>query len=462
VRNPPTAAGVTSPALHRSDGCDHRICSGEVTYRIGVLAARALPVVTILLLAPLPGFTEVARAGSLADVASDVGIAQSDQSFNTLVFDYNGDGIQDFLYSPQNDPAGRQLWQGNAGGTFTLVAHLKGSVTTDQHGCTTADFDHNGLPDVYCALGAIHGSREKANPLWLQEPADNTHPTTWWSLDERSGAQDGYGRGYSATRIDANGDGWPDLFVDSFYPRPDGIATPDRLFINLGDDASGNWMGFADEGSASGVEQEEGGRGCDFATDFNGDGKQDIVFCGTNHLFFYRGNGDGTFTDVTAQKLGANINFVSDVRLVNLNPNLDPYPDLIYIRNGQEGVRFGSGSGLFGPPVMTHALTFGRTLDVADLNGDGIPDIYALEANGLPGCSTCLTNYPDYVYLGGKTALGKYTSGLAGTFTLSTPNQDGSGDTVNAIRLPNGRTDMIVGNGANLVNGPLQLWQWQP
>jgi hypothetical protein len=157
---------------------------------------------------------------------------------------------------------------------------------------------------------------------------------------------------------------------------------------------------------------------------------------------------------VTAQKLGTNIAFVSDVRLVDLNG--DGYVDLVYIRNGQEGVRLGSASGLFGPQTLTHALTFGRTLEVADVNGDGIADIYALEANGLPGCTTCLTNYPDYLYLGGKTALGKYTSTLA-----AQADATGSGDTVNAIRV-NGATDLLVGNGANLMNGPLQLLAVQP
>jgi hypothetical protein len=401
--------------------------------------------VVVLLAAP-----SVASASGLQDISSQAGIAQSDQSYNTLVFDANGDGIQDFLYSPQNDKTGRQLWLGNPNGTFTLAAHLKSSLTTDQHSCVTADFDQNGLPDVYCVMGAIYGSREKANPLWLQQPGGS------WSLDETSGAQDPYGRGYSATVIDANGDGWPDLFVDNYFPRPDGIPTPDRLFLNLGDDASGHWLGFADAGPASGVEQEQGDRGCDFTTDFNGDGIPDIVFCGKAHLFFYQGNGDGTFTDVSAQKLNSTTFFVSDAKLVDLNG--DGYPDLVYIRNNQEGVRFGQASGVFKTPTLTHTLTYGRSLEVTDVNGDGIPDIYALEGNGVPGCTNCPTNYPDYLYLGSRTSLGAYQSGTLGTFQT---NATGSGDTVNAIHIGT-QNDLLVGNGANLVNGPLQLFTWQP
>jgi hypothetical protein len=55
---------------------------------------------------------------------------------------------------------------------------------------------------------------------------------------------------------------------------------------------------------------------------------------------------------------------------------------------------------------------------------------------------------------------GKYTSGAGGSGTYQT-DATGSGDSVNAISI-NGRNDLIVGNGANLINGPLQLWGWAP
>ena len=381
------------------------------------------------------------QAASLQDVATQAGIAQSDQSFNTLVFDYNRDGIQDFLFSPQNDTAGRQLWRGNAGGTFTLVTHLKSAVTSDQHGCTSADFDGNGLPDIYCTLGALHGSRTKANPVWLQ-----TSPGVW-KMNLTSGAEDPYGRSYSATTLDANGDGIPDLFVSNLYPRPDGIPTPDELYLGNGDGT------FRDAGAASGVELEQGDRGCDFSTDFNGDGLPDIVFCGHTGVHFYQNNGDGTFTDVSVSKVGSSTFFASDVKLADVNG--DGLLDLVYIRNGQEGVRLGTTSAMFAKASLTHAMTFGRSLEVADVNGDGYLDIYALEGNGVPGCLTCTTNYPDYLYLGGQTAKGVSTSTLAAT--TNTPGQGGSGDTVNAIRV-NGKSELLVGNGANLMKGPLQLF----
>jgi len=403
----------------------------------------AISVVVVL------AYPATAGASGFQDIATQVGVAQSDQSFDTRVFDYNGDGLQDFLYSPQNDTAGRQLWRGNPDGTFTLVTHLRSSLTKDQHACTTADFDHNGLPDIYCVMGAMHSTRTKANPLWLQQ-ADGS-----WKLNEASGAQDPYGRGYSTTALDANGDGWQDLFVDNDHPRADGMPTPNRLFLNRGTDVHGAWLGFADAGPNSGVEFEQGKRGCDFSTDFNGDGHADIVFCGTV-MHFFQNNGDGTFTDVSTQKLGKNGFIATDAKLVDLNG--DRLLDLVFMKNGTEGVRLGTTSGAFAPATLTHPMTYGRAVELADLNGDGILDIYALQGNGTPGCTDCPTNYPDAIYLGAISATGTYSSGVAGTFTTTAT---GSGDTVNAINIK-GHNDVIVGNGANLTSGPLQLWAWTP
>ncbi|MFL6048730.1 MAG: hypothetical protein ACJ738_03050 [Gaiellales bacterium] len=82
-----------------------------------------------------------------------------------------------------------------------------------------------------------------------------------------------------------------------------------------------------------------------------------------------------------------------------------------------------------------------------------------MQGNGAPGCLTCTTNYPDYLYLGG-TVGETYTSGAGVSGTYQT-DAGGSGDTVNAISV-NGHNELIVGNGANLIKGPLQLWGWTP
>jgi hypothetical protein len=385
-----------------------------------------------------------AQAAVVQDDATVAGIAQDSQSFDTLVWDYNLDGIPDFLYSPQNGPldAGRQLWQGNADGTFTHVTNLVGGLTTDQHGCTSGDYDGNGLPDAYCVLGGHYGTRTKANDLFLQ-----ASPGVFVD-DVASGAEDPLGRGYSATTLDANGDGLPDLFVDNKHPRPDGQPSPNRLFLNLGiDPLTGAWLGFADD-SASGLESEQGRRGCDLTADFNYDGRPDIVFCGTGTLRFYQNNGDGTFTDVHAALLGGDF-LVADAELVDVNK--DGFLDLVFVKLSRAAIRFGQADGTFAPPRQFKPLTAGRTVEVTDVNGDGFPDLYLLQGNGPPGCTIidCPINYPDSLYL--NDGFGRFTT------PISVPDAAGSGDTVDAIG-----PRLIVGNGANLTAGPLQLISLNP
>jgi hypothetical protein len=403
-----------------------------------------LAMVTTLAAVAMVAVASPARGSvTVTDNATRAGIAQTVQSFDTAVADYNGDGRQDFLFSPQNGGP-RQLWRQAADGTFQKRLTLRWSASTsDQHGCTWADADQNGLLDVYCTLGAMHANRTKQNNLWMQ-----TKPGTFADEAVAAGVDDAPGRGYSATFFDANNDGWPDLFVDNNFPRPDGLPTPNRLFLNLGEDSGGHWFGFQDQ-PESGLEKEEGGRGCDLATDFNRDGLQDLVFCGKGTVHMYQNNGDGTFTDVHQAYIGAAKWSAADLKFADVNG--DGLRDLVFIRATQVGVRLAKANQtVFLGASQVKTLNAGRMVDVGDFNGDGLLDLYALQGNGAPGCmiSDCPDNHTDYLYPG--TSPGKFST------TPISIDAAGSGDTVNSI-LVAGQLNMIVANGANLTNGPIQL-----
>ena len=396
----------------------------------------------------------------LTDVSAQVGAPPSSQSYSVAPADWNGDGVNDHVLFVQHSGGPALLYQINANGTFTLVQSLdrkavnKRGVTTafevDRHTCRWADFNHDGRQDAYCSLGASNSGPAKSNELWLGQangtlalaPA-TTSPGTGGAPDYAMGAGDPWGRGRGVAVADYNHDGWPDLFLTADHPRSDGKPTPDRLFLNLGDDSRGQWLGFADAPSW-GVDVEEGSRGCDFSTDFNHDGLPDLVFCGNKTLTFYQNTGS-SFTNVTSTLLGPPL-FVADAKIATVNGQ----QALVYVRLGSWGIRYRKPDGTFQRPGTSYPLTVGRAIEVVPSG------IYVLQGNGVPGCRDnkptapkyCPTNYPDYFYPTTGTGLG----------TPVTINAPGHGDDVVALSP----TRLWVSNGADLDRGPTQILDITP
>jgi hypothetical protein len=395
----------------------------------------------------------------LTDVSARVGAPPPSQSYSVAPGDWNGDGVNDHVLFVQHSGGPALLYQINANGTLTLVQSLdrrvvnkRGLTTThevDRHTCRWADFNLDGLQDAYCSLGASNSGPAKSNELWLGQPGGTlalvpavTNPGDH-TLDYAMGAGDPWGRGRGVAVADYNHDGWPDLFLTADHPRSDRVPTPDRLFLNLGDDAKGRWLGFADAPSW-GVDVEEGSRGCDFPTDFNNDGLPDIVFCGSKTLTFYQNTGTG-FTNVTSTLLGARM-FAADAKIATVNGQ----QALVYVRLSSWGIRYRKPDGSFQRPGISHPLTAGRAIEVVPSG------IYVLQGNGVPGCRDakptapkyCPTNYPDYFYPTTGTGLGSPV----------TVNAAGHGDDVVALSP----TRLWVSNGADLDRGPTQILNISP
>ncbi|MFZ0640689.1 MAG: FG-GAP-like repeat-containing protein [Candidatus Acidiferrales bacterium] len=109
--------------------------------------------------------------------------------------------------------------------------------------------------------------------------------------------------------------------------------------------------------------------------DFNGDGKLDWVVAnaGDNSLDLYLGNGDGTAQlPVIIQLLGQ-----SPVALAAADLNGDGKLDLVVAEADSQtiGVLFGNGDGTFQPEVQIPLSASPLAVAIADLNGDGHPDL---------------------------------------------------------------------------------------
>ena len=145
----------------------------------------------------------------------------------------------------------------------------------------------DGLLDIYCSIGAEHGTATKANELWIQQPDQS-----FVDRAEEFGVTDPYGRGRRIAFIDVNHDAYPDLFVGNLYPRQDGVPSPNRLFINQGGTVFRDAKGFG--------LTEEIGAGCAQAADYDGDGWQDLLVCGVGALHLYRNENGRSFRDVSS------------------------------------------------------------------------------------------------------------------------------------------------------------------
>ena len=97
------------------------------------------------------------------DVAAAAGIAEQTATYGAVVADFDATASDD-LFIGRHGRAGRLVL--NRDGRFVDHEPMV-PPDIDRHGCTAADVDGSGLPDLYCAVGGKRGSGLKSNELWL-------------------------------------------------------------------------------------------------------------------------------------------------------------------------------------------------------------------------------------------------------------------------------------------------------
>jgi gliding motility-associated-like protein len=295
--------------------------------------------------------------------------------FDICTCDLNADGKPDIIATKDNDLASDLVIFRNdatprsiTGTSFTSfdknsIAALGVNAQTSHVIC--GDLDNDGKPD----LVAVKGGAEPNRIFTLR----NTSSPALSFVAGPTLLMEGTDRAWRVAMADFNGDGRKDLVVTNTLTN---VATNVYVFENLS--TPGTIAFGSPQKIAVGVETY----GVDLQ-DFDGDGKIDIVTTRFNSagLYFLRNTSSGTISFATPPYVLAAAGTFNSVTSADFNNDgrLDvAVSDLL---NAKVTVYFNQstpGTMSFRPtPLVLTAINRPVGIDVADVNGDGYPDIVA-------------------------------------------------------------------------------------
>jgi hypothetical protein len=361
------------------------------------------------------------------------------KSFGAYPHDYNNDDLRDVLINPHNMTGGARLYRNDGNGRFTPVLEGQfvsrspsGQIRNDRHGCAWGDVNNDGRSDLFCTMGANHGTlTDKANELWIQQSAGG-----FVNKAAAYGVTDPLGVGRGAAFLDVNNDGRLDLFVTN-HTRTDGQASPNRLYINQGGPSFRNAPEYGLDVELGAL---PGNQTCIQVIDFNKDGWHDLLVCGHAGVELYRNDGGTRYADVTTRS-GLTTGAWRHAVMADLNR--DGLLDIAGITGGTSRfiIQLGTGAGTFGAPALRRALTIGRQVGVGDADGNGSQDIYIVQGD----------SNPDILLLNAG-------NGIRFTESPLPKASFGAGQSVVPFdHDQNGTVDMLVMNGYETTLGPIQL-----
>jgi enediyne biosynthesis protein E4 len=297
------------------------------------------------------------RDGTFTDVTAKSGLARPGWVSGAAIGDYNNDGLDDLFltYWDRN-----VLFRNNGDGTFTDVTREAGLILPKPQwstGCTFVDYDRDGHLDLFfnTYVDLDPSGKVPSGCDWRGVPVacgprglppgrcylfHNDGRGRFTDVSRKAGIDAGRACGLTAAAADFDNDGWPDIYVAC-------DSTPSLYYRNLHNGT------FAEEGLERGVAlsedgAEQAGMGLGVG-DYKPDGTLGILktHFADDTSVLYENNGKAEFTDVTLKSgLGVETRFVC----------------------------WGAG--------------------IADLDNDGLPDLFIAAGQAFPELEKKLTGYP--------------------------------------------------------------------
>jgi hypothetical protein len=345
---------------------------------------------------------------------------------NTVVVaDLNGDGKPDLVMatgcSGFGCNGGIGVLFGNGDGTFQAARTL-GTGFSTMHAVAVADVNGDGKLDILATnSGQCYPNIDCVVVLLGNGDGTFQAPMSYPSAFDT----------IAIAVADVNGDGKPDVLVTSAFLAPD-LSGDGGVSVMLGN-------GDGSFGAAQPYDSGSPGAFGSTTGDVNGEGTPDVVIVHEfSNIGVLLGNGTGGFEAPTTYKSGANGSY--GVAIADVNG--DGKADLV-VTNGcytpfcsksVVSVLLGNGDGTFqSPGLYSTGFRGAGSVAVADVNGDGIPDL--IVEHSVPGSAQ---GSPVAVLLGNSegTYSGlRYYSGAARGTSVAVADVNGDG-----------KPDLLIGN----------------